>query len=142
MSSEHDAVATDGTEAATTESTTPEGVNKPANPDSAEPAQFDELTDTSLSSEEVDLAVILDVPVTLALEVGRTQMTIRDLLKLNQGSVVELERAADEPMDLLVNGTLVAKAEIVVVDNNFGIRLIDVVSPGERIKNLKDDAAA
>ena len=103
-------------------------------------AQFDELTDSSAQAlaEEVDLDVILDVPVTLALEVGRTKMTIRDLLRLNQGSVVELERPADEPMDLLVNGTLVAHAEIVVVDEMFGIRVIDVVSPSERIRNLRN----
>ncbi len=106
-------------------------------------AQFDELSDSgSHTNDEVDLSVILDVPVTLALEVGRTKMTIRDLLRLNQGSVVELERAADEPMDLLVNGTLVASAEIVVVDENFGIRLIDVVSPSERIRNLRNGAAS
>ncbi len=110
-----------------------------AAPKKVEPAQFDELTDSGsrASADEVDLAVILDVPVTLALEVGRTKMTIRDLLRLNQGSVVELERSADEPMDLLVNGTLVAKAEIVIVEESFGIRLIDVVSPSERIKNLR-----
>ncbi len=119
-----------------TEATTP--ASAPA-AQAAEPAQFDELTDSGsrASGDEVDLAVILDVPVTLALEVGRTKMTIRDLLRLNQGSVVELDRSADEPMDLLVNGTLVAKAEIVVVEESFGIRVIDVVSPSERIKNLR-----
>ena len=100
-------------------------------------AEFDELAEQASSGEEVDLDVILDVPVTLALEVGRTNMTIRDLLRLNQGSVVELDRPADEPMDVLVNGTLVAHAEIVVVDDMFGIRLIDVVSPSERIRKLK-----
>ncbi len=112
-------------------------------PAAVAPAQFDELSDSGAarSNDEVDLSVILDVPVTLALEVGRTKMTIRDLLRLNQGSVVELERPAEEPMDLLVNGTLVATAEIVVVDDNFGIRLIDVVSPSERIRNLRSGAS-
>ena len=102
-------------------------------------AHFDELANhaAGASADEVDLDVILDVPVTLALEVGRTKMTIRDLLRLNQGSVVELDRPADEPMDVLVNGTLVAHAEIVVVDDMFGIRLIDVVSPTERIRKLR-----
>ena len=89
-------------------------------------AEFDELAEQASSGEEVDLD-----------EVGRTNMTIRDLLRLNQGSVVELDRPADEPMDVLVNGTLVAHAEIVVVDDMFGIRLIDVVSPSERIRKLK-----
>lgn len=113
-------------------------------PDSVAPATFDELQDSggSSSAEEVDLAVILDVPVTLALEVGRAKMKIRDLLRLNQGSVVELDRSADQPMDLLVNGTLVATAEIVVVEESFGIRLIDVVSPSERIKNLRGGASS
>ena len=106
--------------------------------DPPQAAQFDELGAAAAEhGEEVDLDVILDVPVTLALEVGRTRMSIRDLLRLNQGSVVELDRPADEPMDVLVNGTLVAHAEIVVVDDMFGIRLIDVVSPTERIRNLK-----
>jgi flagellar motor switch protein FliN len=91
----------------------------------------------SLSGHEVNLDVILDVPVTLSLEVGRTRLPIRSLLQLNQGSVVELERAAGEPLDVFVNGTLVAHGEVVVVNEKFGIRLTDVVSPAERIRKLK-----
>lgn len=86
---------------------------------------------------EVNLNVILDVPVTLSMEVGRTRIPIRNLLQLNQGSVVELERAAGEPLDVYVNGTLVAHGEVVVVNDKFGIRLTDVISPAERIKKLK-----
>lgn len=86
---------------------------------------------------DANLDVILDVPVTLSLEVGRTRLPIRSLLQLNQGSVVELERAAGEPLDVFVNGTLVAHGEVVVVNEKFGIRLIDVVSPAERIRKLK-----
>jgi flagellar motor switch protein FliN/FliY len=86
---------------------------------------------------EVNLDVILDVPVTLSMEVGRTRIPIRNLLQLNQGSVVELERAAGEPLDVFVNGTLVAHGEVVVVNDKFGIRLTDVVSPAERIRKLK-----
>ncbi|HMA12475.1 MAG TPA: flagellar motor switch protein FliN [Steroidobacteraceae bacterium] len=86
---------------------------------------------------DVNLDVILDVPVMLSLEVGRTRLPIRSLLQLNQGSVVELERAAGEPLDVFVNGTLVAHGEVVVVNDKFGIRLIDVVSPAERIRKLK-----
>lgn len=104
--------------------------------DDAQRAQFDELADHGGAGEEVELDVILDVPVTLSLEVGRTQISIRDLLRLNQGSVVELDRPADQPMDVRVNGTLIARAEIVVVDDMFGIRLIDVVSPSERIRKI------
>ncbi|HEV7632369.1 MAG TPA: flagellar motor switch protein FliN [Steroidobacteraceae bacterium] len=86
---------------------------------------------------DVNIDVILDVPVTLSLEVGRTRLPIRSLLQLNQGSVVELERAAGEPLDVFVNGTLVAHGEVVVVNEKFGIRLTDVISPAERIRKLK-----
>lgn len=88
-------------------------------------------------SREVNLDVILDVPVTLSMEVGRTRIPIRNLLQLNQGSVVELDRAAGEPLDVFVNGTLVAHGEVVVVNDKFGIRLTDVISPAERIRKLK-----
>lgn len=86
---------------------------------------------------DVNLDVILDVPVTLSMEVGRTRIPIRNLLQLNQGSVVELDRAAGEPLDVFVNGTLVAHGEVVVVNEKFGIRITDVVSPAERIRKLK-----
>ena len=88
-------------------------------------------------SRDVNLDVILDVPVTLSMEVGRTRIPIRNLLQLNQGSVVELDRAAGEPLDVFVNGTLVAHGEVVVVNEKFGIRLTDVISPAERIRKLK-----
>jgi flagellar motor switch protein FliN/FliY len=86
---------------------------------------------------DVKLDVVLDIPVTISMEIGRTKISIRNLLQLNQGSVVELDRMAGEPMDVLVNGTLVAHGEVVVVNEKFGIRLTDVISPAERIKNLK-----
>ncbi len=88
------------------------------------------------SLDEVKLDVILDVPVTLSLEIGRTKINIRNLLQLNQGSVVELDRFAGEPMDVLVNGTLVAHGEVVVVNDKFGIRLTDIISPSERVRKL------
>ena len=91
----------------------------------------------SLNGADVNLDVILDVPVTLSMEVGRTRIPIRNLLQLNQGSVVELDRAAGEPLDVFVNGTLVAHGEVVVVNEKFGIRLTDVISPSERIRKLK-----
>jgi flagellar motor switch protein FliN/FliY len=90
----------------------------------------------SASSEELNLDVILDVPVTLSMEFGRTQISIRNLLKLNQGSIVELDRLAGEPLDILVNGTLVAHGEVVVVNEKFGIRLTDIISLSERVKRL------
>ena len=86
---------------------------------------------------DVNLDMILDVPVTLAMEVGRTRISIRNLLQLNQGSVVELDRAAGEPLDVFVNGTLVAHGEVVVINEKFGIRLPDVGSPAERVRKLR-----
>ena len=86
--------------------------------------------------DEIKLDVILDVPVTVSLEIGRTKINIRNLLQLNQGSVVELDRFAGEPMDVLVNGTLIAHGEVVVVNDKFGIRLTDIISPSERVRKL------
>ncbi len=102
-------------------------------------AEFANIQDDNnvSTSEEFNLDVILDVPVSLSMEIGRTQVSIRNLLQLNQGSVVELDRLAGEPMDLLVNGTLIAHGEVVVVNEKFGIRLTDVISPAERVKKLK-----
>ena len=87
--------------------------------------------------EGPNLDVILDIPVTISMEVGNTDISIRNLLQLNQGSVIELDRLAGEPLDVLVNGTLIAHGEVVVVNEKFGIRLTDVISPSERIKKLR-----
>lgn len=84
-----------------------------------------------------NIDVILDIPVNISMEVGGTEITIRNLLQLNQGSVVELDRLAGEPLDVLVNGTLIAHGEVVVVNEKFGIRLTDIVSPSERIRRLR-----
>ncbi len=93
--------------------------------------------DVGSNNGGVNLDVILDVPVTLSMEAGRTHISIRNLLQLNQGSVVELDRAAGEPLDVFVNGTLVAHGEVVVINDKFGIRFTDVVSPAERVRKLK-----
>ncbi|MBK1690697.1 flagellar motor switch protein FliN [Ectothiorhodospira mobilis] len=102
-------------------------------------AEFDDLMDESnrTGDPDVNLDVILDVPVTISMEIGRTKIPIRNLLQLNQGSVVELDRLAGEPLDVMVNGTLVAHGEVVVVNEKFGIRLTDVISPAERVRKLK-----
>ena len=102
-------------------------------------AKFQELQqeDVAESDGEVSLDSILDVPVIISMEIGRTHIPIRNLLQLNQGSVVELDRLAGEPMDVLVNGTLIAQGEVVVVNEKFGIRLTDVISPSDRIKRLR-----
>ena len=83
-----------------------------------------------------DLDIILDIPVVISMEVGNTQIPIRNLLQLNQGSVIELDRLAGEPLDVLVNGTLIAHGEVVMVNEKFGIRLTDVVSQQERLNRL------
>ena len=103
------------------------------------PAELEEFSsDSPISAEERrKLDAILDIPVTITMEVGRSQISIRNLLQLNQGSVVELDRVAGEPLDVLVNGTLIAHGEVVVVNDKFGIRLTDVISQIERIKKLK-----
>lgn len=86
---------------------------------------------------EQKLDMVLDIPVTVSMEVGRGRVSIRNLLQLSQGSIVELDRLAGEPMDVLVNGTLVAQGEVVVVNDKYGIRLTDVISPAERIRRLR-----
>jgi len=106
----------------------------------AETVELEELTedDVAISGEEKRrLDSILDIPVTISMEVGRSNISIRNLLQLNQGSVVELDRVAGEALDVLVNGTLIAHGEVVVVNDKFGIRLTDVISQIERIKKLK-----
>lgn len=101
-------------------------------------APLEELTDTGRKdgNTKVDLDMILDIPVVISMEIGRTNISIRNLLKLNQGSVVELDRLAGEPLDVLVNGTLIAHGEVVVVNEKFGIRLTDVITAMERIQKL------
>lgn len=86
---------------------------------------------------DTNLDVILDIPVTLSMEIGRTRVSIQDLLQLAKGSVVELDRVAGEPLDVLVNGTLVARGEVVVVNDKFGVRLNDVISPADRVQSIR-----
>lgn len=108
------------------------------NTEAAKPA-LDELQDEGAPQTNIDkdkLTDILDIPVTISLEVGRNLISIRNLLQLNQGSVVELNRLAGEPLDVMVNGTLIAHGEVVVVNEKYGIQLTDVVSQIERIKKL------
>ncbi|CAK0767110.1 flagellar motor switch protein FliN [Gammaproteobacteria bacterium] len=101
---------------------------------------FDDMNEEEKEVSPEDnknLEVVLDIPVTISMEIGRTLITIRNLLQLNQGSVVELDRVAGEPMDVLVNGCLIAHGEVVVVNEKFGIRLTDVISPVERVRKLR-----
>ncbi len=103
----------------------------------ASPAGLQQLTSDAGEVAEGNLEQILDIPVTLGVEIGSTKIAIRNLLQLNQGSVVELDRLAGEPLDVVVNGTLVAHGEVVVVNEKFGIRLTDVISAQERVKKLR-----
>lgn len=105
------------------------------------PAPMEEFEETDnrpqSDGKNPELDVILDIPVSISMEVGNTQIPIRNLLQLNQGSVIELDRLAGEPLDVLVNGTLIAHGEVVMVNDKFGIRLTDVISQAERIQKLK-----
>lgn len=130
MAEQADAEATENT--AENETELEQGADK------VQVADLDELSD--VGNETYDsgkLDTILDIPVNISMEVGRSSISIRNLLQLNQGSVVELDRVAGEPLDVLVNGTLIAHGEVVVVNDKFGIRLTDVISQIERIKKLK-----
>lgn len=103
----------------------------------ASKAQFEQLTPSGIpAGAPNNIDMILDIPVNLTVELGRTKLAIRSLLQLAQGSVVELDGLAGEPMDVLVNGCLIAQGEVVVVNDKFGIRLTDIISPSERIRRL------
>lgn len=93
---------------------------------------------TAIPDARNDIDLILDIPVQLTVELGRTKITIKNLLQLAQGSVVELDGLAGEPMDVLVNGCLIAQGEVVVVNDKFGIRLTDIVTPSERMRQLNN----
>lgn len=101
------------------------------------PMQNLEAEEGGICMGDASLDVILDIPVNISMEIGASKISIRNLLKLNQGSVVELDRLAGEPLDVLVNGTLIAHGEVVVVNEKYGIRLTDVISAAERIQKLK-----
>lgn len=116
-------------EQAAAEATTP--------PPTAQPAQiFEQFSGSADANANHGLELILDIPVQLTVELGRTKISIRNLLQLAHGSVVELDGLAGEPMDVLINGTLIAQGEVVVVNDKFGIRLTDVITPQERMRKL------
>jgi flagellar motor switch protein FliN len=104
--------------------------------DQVAPATFANFTPTGGNAPGNDINMILDIPVQLTVELGRKRIPIKNILQLAQGSVVELEAMAGEPMDVLVNGYLIAQGEVVVVNDKFGIRLTDIVTPSERMRRL------
>ena len=93
-----------------------------------------EANDTSLDKKNLDF--ILDIPLQVTVELGRTKLLVKDILQLNQGAVVELTKLAGEPLDIFVNSKLVARGEAVVVNEKFGVRLVDIVSPNERVEKI------
>ncbi len=108
-----------------------------SDPVSAQPLAFSQLTSQGTDVAPQSLDLILDVTIELTVELGRKSMLIKDILSLGPGSIVELNKLAGEPVDLLVNNKLLARGEVVVINENFGIRIIDIVGPAQRIKNLK-----
>jgi flagellar motor switch protein FliN/FliY len=118
----------------------PEAVagSNPFGASAAQPAVFQSFEGGPGPSSMNDYELILDIPVHLTVELGRTRISIRNLLQLAHGSVVELDALAGEPMDVLVNGTLIAQGEVVVVNDKFGIRLTDIITPSERVRKLRN----
>lgn len=104
--------------------------------ESASDRIFQPLSGTDAHGQSRELDVIMEIPVTLSVELGRTRMTIRELLDLAKGSVVELDGLAGEPMNILINGYLIAQGEVVVVEDKYGIRITDIITPSERIHKL------
>jgi flagellar motor switch protein FliN/FliY len=102
-----------------------------------QPAQFSPLSTEPVTVNDANIGLILDVPLQVTVELGRTKKRIRDILELANGSIIELDKLAGEPVDILVNGKLLAKGEVVVIDENFGVRITDIVSPMERAQNLQ-----
>ncbi|WP_028227618.1 flagellar motor switch protein FliN [Paraburkholderia ferrariae] len=110
--------------------------NEVSAPSATTAGVFQPLSKVSATNTRNDIDMILDIPVQMTVELGRTKIAIRNLLQLAQGSVVELDGLAGEPMDVLVNGCLIAQGEVVVVNDKFGIRLTDIITPSERIRKL------
>jgi flagellar motor switch protein FliN/FliY len=109
----------------------------PSRPKPGQAALFEKFSgDSTSGSSNHDIDMIMDIPVRLTVELGRTKITIKQILQLAQGSVIELDGLAGEPMDVLVNGCLIAQGEVVVVNDKFGIRLTDIITPSERIRRL------
>ncbi|HOK06402.1 MAG TPA: flagellar motor switch protein FliN [Syntrophales bacterium] len=110
---------------------------QPARKTEVNAVSFEEVKKTDGPAGNLDLNFILDIPLNLTVELGRTRMLISELLQLGQGSVVELTKLAGEPMDVFINNRLIARGEVVVVNEKFGVRLTDIISPAERVNKLK-----
>lgn len=136
MSDDEDKAVEDGVTETEAVATAPSEV-KEATPSAVlEQRNFEETPEDPAQSPVERLQVVLDIPVQLSMELGRTRMSIRELMQLNRGSVVKLDQPAGEPLDILVNGCLVARGEVVVVNERYGVRITEIVSPAERISKL------
>ena len=113
-----------------------EQANTGAGGDFASGAPAFDAADVPAPSGQNDISMVLDIPVTLSVELGRTKVPIKYILQLAQGSIVELDALAGEPMDVLVNGYLIAQGEVVVVDDKYGIRITEIITPSERVQKL------
>ena len=102
-----------------------------------QPAQFTPLATGPVPVNDANIGLILDVPLEITVELGRTRKSIKEVLELTNGSIIELDRLAGEPVDIMVNGKYLAKGEVVVIDENFGVRITDIASPAERAANLR-----
>ncbi len=111
-------------------------MNAQADPDEQTAAPGDNPEFRNVRTDR-NLDMVMDIPVTLSLELGHTRMSVRELLQLTQGSVIKLDRPGGDPLDILVNGCLVARGEVVVINERFGVRITDIVSPEERIRRLR-----
>ena len=131
-----DGVSEDDWAAAMGEQATVDEMMAGANGPAAQPAQFEQFAGGADKVAAQGFDMIMDIPVSLTVELGRTKISIRNLLQLAHGSVVELDGLAGEPMDVLINGTLIAQGEVVVVNEKFGIRLTDIITPQERMRKL------
>ncbi|ORM73676.1 flagellar motor switch protein FliN [Pantoea wallisii] len=115
-----------------------EAMNEQAVTSTPDPTEnvFKSLDSNGVSGSLQDIDLIMDIPVKLTVELGRTKMTIKELLRLTQGSVVALDGLAGEPLDILINGYLIAQGEVVVVNDKYGVRITDIITPSERMRRL------
>ncbi|PXY94539.1 flagellar motor switch protein FliN [Frischella perrara] len=111
-------------------------VDNESNESETKEAEFETLSPLATSNQKQDINLIFDIPVNMSVELGRAKITIKELLKLTQGSIIGLEGLAGEPLDILINGYLIAQGELVVVGDNYGVRITDIITPSERVRRL------
>ncbi len=116
------------------------GASLPEDAGEVQKAEFNSFTDEKKSTSNLSIDFLLDITLDLSIELGRTIMSVQDILDLSDGSIVELDKLAGDPVDISVNGKLIAHGEVVVIDDNFGVRITDILSPSELLDNLRNEA--